>query len=117
MDTTPADGLIAASWLLIALPLAGAAVLLLGRGRADPRLLDRLHGARPAPPAVLRLPQPVRRGDAAAGPRRQLRGPLRRLGGRGPGVLSAHRLLVRAPVGGDRREEGVHHEPGRRRRA
>src|ERR671927_696943 len=35
MDTTPADGLIAASWLLIALPLAGAAVLLLGGRRTD----------------------------------------------------------------------------------
>src|SRR3712207_9297228 len=35
MDTVPADGLIAASWLLIALPLAGAAVLLLGGRRTD----------------------------------------------------------------------------------
>ena len=31
----PADGLLAASWLLIALPLAGAAVLLLGGRRTD----------------------------------------------------------------------------------
>src|SRR6476469_2952221 len=96
------------SWLLIAMPLAGAAVLLLGGRRtdrwghllgtatvvaafvigllctfqqagrprgsalrpavgdlravdhrrrvADPHLLDRLHGARPRPPPVLRLP-------------------------------------------------------------
>ncbi|SDO38052.1 NADH-quinone oxidoreductase subunit L [Geodermatophilus sp. DSM 45219] len=35
METVPADGLIAASWLLIALPLAGAAVLLLGGRRTD----------------------------------------------------------------------------------
>ncbi|HZH20014.1 MAG TPA: NADH-quinone oxidoreductase subunit L [Geodermatophilus sp.] len=35
MDTAPADGLIASSWLLIALPLAGAAVLLLGGRRTD----------------------------------------------------------------------------------
>src|SRR5688500_140969 len=35
MDVLPADGLIAASWLLIALPLAGAAVLLLGGRRTD----------------------------------------------------------------------------------
>ena len=35
MDTTPATGLLAASWLLIALPLAGAAVLLLGGRRTD----------------------------------------------------------------------------------
>jgi NADH-quinone oxidoreductase subunit L len=34
-DTLPADGLIAWSWLLIALPLAGAAVLLLGGRRTD----------------------------------------------------------------------------------
>ncbi len=35
MDITPADGLLAYSWLLIALPLAGAAVLLLGGRRTD----------------------------------------------------------------------------------
>src|ERR671917_2005229 len=35
MDTAPADGLITSSWLLIALPLAGAAVLLLGGRRTD----------------------------------------------------------------------------------
>src|SRR3712207_5580091 len=35
METVPADGLIAASWLLITLPLAGAVVLLLGGRRTD----------------------------------------------------------------------------------
>jgi NADH-quinone oxidoreductase subunit L len=35
MHTVPASGLLAASWLLIALPLAGAAVLLLGGRRTD----------------------------------------------------------------------------------
>jgi NADH-quinone oxidoreductase subunit L len=35
MDTVPATGLISVSWLLIALPLAGAAVLLLGGRRTD----------------------------------------------------------------------------------
>jgi NADH-quinone oxidoreductase subunit L len=35
METIPATGLLAASWLLIALPLAGAAVLLLGGRRTD----------------------------------------------------------------------------------
>src|SRR3712207_1801509 len=35
METLPAEGLLAASWLLIALPLAGAAVLLLGGRRTD----------------------------------------------------------------------------------
>ena len=34
-DSCPPTGLLAASWLLIALPLAGAAVLLLGGRRAD----------------------------------------------------------------------------------
>ena len=41
-----------------------------------------------------RLPQPVRRRDAAAGARRQLPRPLHRLGGRRPGVLPADRVLV-----------------------
>jgi NADH-quinone oxidoreductase subunit L len=35
METLPATGLLASSWLLIALPLAGAAVLLLGGRRTD----------------------------------------------------------------------------------
>jgi NADH-quinone oxidoreductase subunit L len=35
MDTLPAEGLLAYSWLLIALPLAGAAILLLGGRRTD----------------------------------------------------------------------------------
>jgi NADH-quinone oxidoreductase subunit L len=35
VEVLPADGLLAASWLLIALPLAGAAVLLLGGRRTD----------------------------------------------------------------------------------
>ncbi|WP_369139542.1 NADH-quinone oxidoreductase subunit L [Modestobacter versicolor] len=35
METIPATGLLGASWLLIALPLAGAAVLLLGGRRTD----------------------------------------------------------------------------------
>src|SRR5919202_1052269 len=35
MATVPASGLLSVSWLLIALPLAGAAVLLLGGRRTD----------------------------------------------------------------------------------
>src|SRR4029450_2030673 len=35
MDIVPAEGLLASSWLLIALPLVGAAVLLLGGRRTD----------------------------------------------------------------------------------
>ena len=49
--------------------------------------------ARPRPAPVLRLPEPVRRGDAAAGARRHLPAALRRLGGRRPGVVPADRLL------------------------
>ena len=50
------------------------------------------HDHGPAP--LLRLPQPVRRLDAAAGAGRQLPAALRRLGGRRSGVVPAHRLLV-----------------------
>ena len=35
MDVLPAEGLLASAWLLIALPLVGAAVLLLGGRRTD----------------------------------------------------------------------------------
>ena len=40
---------------------------------------------------------------------------LRRLGRRGPRLVSADRLLVRGPGQGARRQEGVHHQPDRRR--
>ena len=46
-----------------------------------------------------------------------LRGPLRRLGRRGSGVLPADRVLVPQADRGDRRQEGLRDEPGRRRRA
>ena len=36
-----------------------------------------------------------------------------RLGGRGDVLVPAHLVLVRAGVGGHRREEGLHHQPGR----
>ncbi len=49
---------------------------------------------------LLRLPEPLHAGDAAARAGRQLPRPLRRLGGRGPLLLPAHRLLVRAHVHG-----------------
>ena len=38
------------------------------RGHAGPRLLHRLHGPRPGPLALLRLPEPVHVQHAAAGP-------------------------------------------------
>ena len=86
------------------------------RRRADPRLLDRLHGARRAASPLLRLPEPVRRGDADAGPRLRLRRCLPRLGGRRPGVVPADRLLAVQAVGRGRREEGLRDQPRRRHR-
>ena len=98
-------------------PLSLVFVLLItGVGVADPHLRGRLHGARPGPAAVLRLLQPVHRGDAAAGARQQLPDALRRLGGRRSRLVPADRLVLRPPVRGDGRQEGVPHEPGRRRR-
>ena len=47
---------------------------------------------------------------------RSTAGAVRRLGGRGPGVVPADRLLVRGPREGARRQEGVRHQPDRRRR-
>ena len=64
--------------------------------------------------ALLRLPEPVRRRDAAARPRRQLRHALLRLGGRRPLQLPAHRLLVRRAEERARRHEGVRGQPRRR---
>ena len=81
---------------------------------ADPRLLHRLHGARRAAAAVLRLPQPVRRGDADAGDVRELPRPVHRLGGRRSGVVPADRLLAAQALGRGRRQEGLRDQPGRR---
>ena len=64
-------------------------------GFADPHLLDRLHGARPALRALLRLPEPVHRRDAHPRARRQPAGDVHRLGRRRPLLVPAHRLLVR----------------------
>ncbi len=83
------------------------------RGLADPRLRDRLHGARPPSSPVLRLPQPLRRGDAHADPLGELRGPVPGLGGRRPGVVPAHRLLAAQAVGRCGRQEGLRHQPRR----
>ena len=88
------------------------------RGRVPhPRVLGRVHGSRPRLPAVLRVHEPVRVRDAAAGTGRQLLLPHRGLGVRGPGVVSADRLLVRAPHGGGRRQEGLRGQRDRRRGA
>ena len=85
---------------------------------ADSHLLDRLHargerfGVRP----LLLVPQPVRRVHARARPRRELPRDVRRLGGRRPLLVSAHRLLVSEEVGVRRRQEGLHRQPDRRLR-
>ena len=86
------------------------------RRLTDPHLLGRLHGRRSGAPTVFRVPEPVRRRDAAAGAGRQLPRPLRRLGRRRPGVLPADRVLVAQAVGGHRGQEGVRGQPRRRHR-
>ena len=83
---------------------------------ARPRLLDRLHGPRPGPLALLRLPQPVHVQHAAAGPGRQLPAALRGLGAGRPVELPADRLLVQPPHGGAGGQEGVPRQPRRRLR-
>ncbi|CAA9238481.1 MAG: NADH-ubiquinone oxidoreductase chain L, partial [uncultured Actinomycetospora sp.] len=87
------------------------------RRLADPHLLGGLHGPRPGAAEVLRPAQHVRRGDAHPRPGQRIRDAVPRLGGRRPRVVPAHRLLHGTPVGGQRRQEGVPHEPRRRRRA
>ena len=84
---------------------------------ADPRLLDRLHGARRGPRALLRLPEPVHVLHAAAGDGRQPAAAVRRLGGRRALLLPADRVLVQEGQRLGRRAQGVRREPDRRRRA
>jgi hypothetical protein len=187
-EIMPAEGVFSLIWLLIALPLLGAAVLLLGGRRTNrwgPYLavltvtasaclgilmvvglmgrgaeersigqslftwvfagqfeadmafqLDQLSmvfvllitivGAlihvyslgymEHDPTQVLRVPQPLRRGDAAPRPREQLPAPVRRMGGRRTGELPAHRVLAAQAQRRRRSEEGIHHQPRWRRR-
>ena len=98
-------------------PLSSLFLLLItGVGLADLHLLDRLHGARPPSYPLLRLPQPLRRGDADAGAVGQLPRPVPRLGGRRSRVLPADRLLAVQALGGGGGQEGLHRQPGRRHR-
>ena len=60
----------------------------------DPRLLDRVHGARPGLRPVHVVPEPLHVRDAHPRPGRELRRPVRGLGGRRPLLVPAHRLLV-----------------------
>ena len=102
----------------------GAALRPAGRGdgrdgdlrrHADPRLFDRLHGARCLPAlSLLRLPVAVHLLHADAGDGRQPAAALLRLGRRRSLLLSADRLLVRSPRRQRRRDQGVHRQPHRR---
>ena len=59
-----------------------------------PRLLDRVHGARPGLRPVHVVPEPLHVRDAHPRPGGQLRGPLRGVGGRRPLLVPPHRVLV-----------------------
>ena len=85
---------------------------------ARARLLHRVHGPRPRPLALLRLPQPVHVPHAAAGPRRRTTcwcSPAWELVG-----LSSYLLIgfwYHKRSRGARQQEGVPRQPRRRRRA
>ena len=74
------------------------------------------RGDRPRVRALLLVPEPVRLLHAAAGARLERPGDVRRLGGRGPLLVPADRLLLREEVGLRRGEEGVRRQPRRRLR-
>ena len=84
-------------------------------GRLVPhlRLLERLHGRRPRPVAVLHVDVALRVRDAHPGHGRQLPPHVRGVGGCGPLQLPTHRILVRAARAVLRGEEGLRHEPDR----
>ena len=74
---------------------AGVMLIVVSDDRhARPLLLDRLHARRRGLLALLRLPEPLHVLDAHAHPGRQLPARLPRLGGRGPVLVPADRLLV-----------------------
>ncbi len=79
-------------------------------------LHHRLHGRRPGLQALLRLHLAVHLLDADAGDEQQLPAAVLRLGGGGPGLLPADRLLVHPADGDLRQHEGLPGQPGRRLR-
>ena len=90
-----------------------------GRHRSripHPHLLRRLHVGRPRLLPLLQLPEPVHVLHADAGAGQQLPADVHRLGGRGPGVVSADRVLVHERFGGVGGKESVHRQPHRRLR-
>ena len=86
------------------------------RRHVDPHLLHRLHGARRRLLPLLRLHEPVHVLHADAHSGQQLCPDVRWLGGRRPVLVSAHRLLLPAALRFDRRQQGIHRQPHRRRR-
>ena len=80
------------------------------------RLHHRLHGRRPGLPALFLVHLAVHLLDVDAGDEQQLPAAVLRLGGGGPGVLPADRLLVQAADGDLRQHEGLPGQPGRRLR-
>ena len=77
-------------------------------------LFDRLHARGPVPAALLRLSVAVHLRHADAGDRRQPGAAVLRLGRRGPGELSADRLLVSEAGSERRRDQGLRRQPRRR---
>ena len=89
-----------------------------GRRLPDPRLLGRVHARRPRGAALLRVPEPLRLLDARCWCWRATSCIL--LVGWGMVGLSSYLLIGfwwERPIGGRGRQEGVHHERDRRRRA
>ena len=84
--------------------------------RAHPPLRHRVHARRPEVLQVLPVPEPVRVLDAHAGPGLEPGGDVPRLGGRGRLLLLPDLVLADPADRGDGGQEGVHHQPGRRRR-
>ena len=79
-----------------------------------PLLFDRIHagGSRLLP--LLLVPAALRLLDVDAGPGGQLPAAVRLLGSRRTLLVPADRLLLPAPLGQQRRQEGVHRQPHRR---
>ena len=83
---------------------------------ARAHLLDRLHGARSAQAALLRLSVVLHLRHADAGDGRQPRADVFRLGGRRPRLISSDRLLVSPALGECGRHQGLRRQPCRRLR-